>query len=314
MRAIVTGGTGVIGSQVVRALLARGVEVVVTSTRGRLALLADLEGRFESRLADVRDTEAMERLVGAVGPDVVVHLAAALPGACEADPVAAAELNVTATAALYEAAARAGARRFVYGSSKSAYGELAGAEPVTERAPARPLRVYDVTKHAGELLIAAQARRGGPEAVSLRFATIYGPGKAERHTGAALLSRLIEDAIAGRPVRIERGGDQVDDMIWVGDAAAGVAAAALAPGRLAPLYNLSTGVPTTLREFAAGVGAAFPTATIEVGGGDEYMGPDFIYGVLDPSLARRDLGFEADPDPARGAKRYAAALELLRGR
>jgi UDP-glucose 4-epimerase len=221
------------------------------------------------------------------------------------------ELNVTATVTLYEAAARAGARRFVYGSSKSAYGELAGAEPVSERAPARPLRVYDATKYAGELLIAAQARRGGPEAVSLRFATIYGPGKAERHSGAALLSRLIEDARAGRPVRIERGGDQVDDVIWVGDAAAGVAAAALAPGKLAPLYNLSTGVGITLRDFAAGVRAAFPDASIEVGPGFEYMGADFIYGVLDPARARAELGFEADPDPASGARRYAEALAAL---
>ena len=66
----------------------------------------------------------------------------------------------------------------------------------------------------------------GPEASALRFATIYAPGKADRHAGASVLSRLLDDAVAGRPVRIAGGGDQLDDMIWIGDATAGVLAAA----------------------------------------------------------------------------------------
>lgn len=76
--------------------------------------------------------------------------------------------------------------------------------------------------------------------------------------------------------------------------------------RRSRLYNLSTGVGISLREFAAGVAAAIPGAAIEVGPGLEYMGPDFVYGVMDPGLARAELGFEPEPDPTVNARRFAA--------
>lgn len=78
--------------------------------------------------------------------------------------------------------------------------------------------MYDVTKRAGEMVIEAQRRAGGPEATSLRFATPYGPGKGARYGGASVLSELIEAVVQGGEARLERGGDQVDDVIWVGDA------------------------------------------------------------------------------------------------
>ncbi len=307
MRTLVTGSTGVIGSVVVRLLLERGDAVVALSRSAEPAALAGLEGALEIRVADVRDAERVGSILAAARVDVVIHLAAALPSACETDPVAAVALNVLASASLYELASKAGIERFVYASSKSAYGKLPGGAVVSERHLSRPDTCYGATKLAAELSIGAQAQRGGPEASGLRFATIYAPGKADRHAGASVLSRLLDDAVAGRPVRIERGGDQADDMMRIGDAAAGIVAAASAPGRLSPLYNISTGVPTTLRAFADGVSRALPGADIEVGPGLEYMGPGFVYGVLDATLAREELGFIADPDPERGARRFAAA-------
>jgi UDP-glucose 4-epimerase len=238
----------------------------------------------------------------------VIHLAASLPAAAESDPLGAAQINVLASATLFEAAAHAGVERFVYASSKSAYGPLPDDTLINERHPARPTSCYGATKLAAELLLGAQALRGGPQATSLRFATIYAPGKAERHAGASVLSQLLDDAFAGRAVRIERGGDQVDDMIWVGDAAAGVVAAACSPGQLSPIYNISTGVAMTLREFAAGVTDVLHDASIEVGPGLDYMGPGFVYGVLDPTLAREELGFAAESDPRSGTRRFGAAL------
>jgi UDP-glucose 4-epimerase len=309
VRALVTGATGVIGVEVVRQLLDRGDSVLATGRRSLAdSPLADLDGQLESVAADVRDTERMGTIVASSKADVVIHLAAALPASAEADPVAATELNVLVSAALYELAASAGVARFVYASTKSAYGPLPDGLLVAERHPARPTTCYGATKLAAEIAIGAQALRGGPEASGLRFATIYAPGKAERHAGASVLSRLLDDALAGREVRIEHGGDQVDDMIWVGDAAAGIIAAALAPGPLAPLYNIATGVPMTLRKFAAGIRAVLPDADIEIGPGLDYMGPGFVYGVLDATLAREELGFVADADPASGTRRFAAAL------
>jgi UDP-glucose 4-epimerase len=304
---LVTGAGGVIGSVVVRGLLARGEEVVAMTRDGAPGSLAGLAGGVEVVAGDLRDRERLAELCAPAAVETVIHLAAFLPARSQADPVTATEVNVLGTAALFAAAAAGEVRRFVYASSKSAYGPMPAGEAVAESRPARPRDVYGATKYAGEVLIgAAAAGDGAPEASSLRFATIYGPGKAERHAGAALTSRLIATALAGRPVRIEAGGDQVDDLMYVADAAAGIVAAALHPGALAPLYNLSTGVGISLHDFAAGVAAAIPGAEIEVGPGLEYMGPDFVYGVMDPALAHADLGFEPEPDPTVNARRFAA--------
>jgi UDP-glucose 4-epimerase len=312
VRVLITGATGVIGAEVVRQLLERGDMVVASGRNLTLGPLALLGGELERHAADIRDSARMKSLIDGAHAEVVIHLAASLPATAEADPVGAAELNILATVGLFELAASAGVERFIYASSKSAYGPLPQGAVVDEQYLARPTSCYGATKLAAEIAIGAQALRGGPEACALRFATIYAPGKAERHAGASVLSRLLDDAVAGRPVRIASGGDQIDDMVWLGDAAAGVLAATSSAQRLAPLYNISTGVPMTLRKFADGVRVALPGVSIEVGPGLDYMGPGFVYGVLDATLARDELGFIADADPASGARRFAAALERPR--
>jgi UDP-glucose 4-epimerase len=309
MRALITGATGVIGAALVRQLLERGDEVLATARNPAAGLLGELAGEIESIAGDVRDGERMRAIIDSSRADVLINLAASLPATAEMDPVGAVELNVRGSAALYEMAAGAGIERFIYASSKSAYGALPDGAVVTEQYLSRPSTVYGATKLAAEMTIGAQAARGGPEACGLRFATIYAPGKADRHAGASVLSRLLDDAIARRPVVIHSGGDQVDDMIWVGDAATGILAAAASAGPLSPLYNISTGVGMTLRGFADGIRAVIPEASIEIGPGLDYMGPGFSYGVLDATLAREEIGFIADGDPASGTRRFAAALE-----
>ncbi|HEY2600714.1 MAG TPA: NAD-dependent epimerase/dehydratase family protein [Thermoleophilaceae bacterium] len=318
MTFLVTGGTGVIGAYVVRRLLELGDEVVATSSRGDATLLGASAADVRLERCDVRDAGAMQRLLDAHRPEVVIHLAAALPALCSAEPALAVELNVTATAALYAMAARQPVRRFVYASTKSAYGPDLPFEhgppqyaPIPEELPPRPLWMYDVTKYAGELVLTAGQRSGGPEVVSLRFATIYGPGKGGRHAGAAGLSRLIEAAIYGEEFRLAQGGDQVDDVIWVGDAAEGIVRVARAERPLHPLYNIASGTGIAIRDFAAAVAVAYPEAPIEIGPGLRYMGDEPTYGVLDITRAGEDLDFGPDPDPARGIELYAAGLEEL---
>jgi UDP-glucose 4-epimerase len=319
MNVLVTGATGVLGAHVLRRLLEQGEQVLGTSSRADTTLLGDLRGATALERADVRDTERMELLLARHRAQTVVHLAAVMPAACKEDPARAVDVNVTATAALYAAAARTGVERFVYASSKSAYGPELPAEhgppeykPITEDTPAKPVWMYDVTKRAGELVIEAQRRRGGPESTSLRFATVYGPGKGARYGGASALSSLIEAAIDGRAFKLARGGDQVDDVIWVGDAADGVARAARHRGALQPIYNISTGAGIAIGDFARAVASKYPQAQLDIGPGLQYMGTEPTYGVLDATRARRDLGFDADPDPVRGAALFDRALAELR--
>jgi UDP-glucose 4-epimerase len=316
MKILLTGATGMLGSHVIRCLVERGDSPVALSARGDPRLLGPLRDQVELTRCDIRDTDALTGLLA--GVDTVIHLAALMPAACQERPAEAVEINVSATAGLYAAAARAGVARFVYASSKSAYGPELPAEygapeyrPIPEELPARPSWMYDVTKLAGEMVVEAQRRAGGPEATSLRFATIYGPGKGARYGGASVLSALIETALRGGEARLERGGDQVDDVIWVGDAAEGVVRAALNDGPVRELYNIGSGRGIAIREFLATVAGAYPGARIEIGPGLHYMGEEPTYGVLDVTRAREDLGLIIDPDPVRGARLFEAALSEL---
>lgn len=317
MTTLITGGTGVLGSCVARRLVADGEHVLVLGTSGDTRLVSDLDGRVDLRRCDVRDRPAMERLIADESVDCVIHMAAMLHVASAADPAGAVDVNVGATAALYEACARLGVRRLVQASSKSVYGRLPqrhrapAFEPIDENTAARPATVYDATKYAAELVLAAQSREDGPEVASLRFATIYGPGKQLRHGPTAVLSVIVEGAIRGEPVRVPRGGDQVDDIIYVEDAAEGVVCAARARSRRHTVYNIGTGVGTRIADFAARVRAVLGPADIEIGPGLGYMGDDPVYGVLDVGRAREDLGFSCEPDVDGALIRYAALMERL---
>lgn len=317
MRVLVTGGLGVNGVWTVRRLLADGHEVVVLDNRDERDLIPELAGELDVVVADVADAAAVEDVVRARAPEVVVHMAAIIGAG--ADPVGAVRVNVGGTAAVCEAAVRHGVRRVVYTSSRAAYGALLGEHahptytPVTEDHPRAPVGLYDVTKLASEELGFWYSRTHGLEFVALRFATIYGPGKLQRHGGFSTYSSMIELPAAGRPVRIPQGGDEHDDTIYVADTADAVVAATLAPGRLPhAAYNIGTGRVVPLREFADAVRTELPGADIELGPGLDPMGMGVsYYGALDSSRARADLAWTPRHGLREGVRDYLATMARL---
>src|SRR5438552_4101471 len=133
MKALVTGGAGFIGSHLVDALVDRGDQVVVIddlSTGRRENLAGAAEKGAELVEADVTDASAVSSALGALGPELVFHLAAQIDvRRSVSDPVFDLGVNVAGTLNLLEAARQTGARRFVLASTGGAiYGEGAGAE------------------------------------------------------------------------------------------------------------------------------------------------------------------------------------------
>jgi UDP-glucose 4-epimerase len=122
---------------------------------------------------------------------------------------------------------------------------------------------------------------------------------------------VIERGLAGEPVRIAKGGDQKDDILYVEDAAEAIVAAALHPKPGHDVYNVSHGVGVTLHDLAAAVRAINPRADIEIGPGLNYMGWDINYaGVLDNRRAAASLGYGPRFDLKAAVADYA---EKLRG-
>ena len=258
-RVLVTGAAGFIGSHTVEALLARGHVVTGVDNfdpfyaeaikRGNLG--ASLENpRFSLAESDIRDARAMAGVFAVARPDVIVHLAArAGVRPSIADPVLYADVNVTGTAVLLEAAKQAGVRRVVFASSSSVYGN-AESVPFKESDPAPlPVSPYAATKRAGELLCETYAAlEREMRVISLRFFTVYGP-RQRPDLAIHKFTRLISD---GEPIPFFGDGTFSRDYTYVTDTLQGVLGAVDRTATMRPgheIYNLGESATTTLSEL-----------------------------------------------------------------
>jgi UDP-glucose 4-epimerase len=321
-RVFVTGGCGVNGSWVLRDLLERGFEVTAFDQVRDLSLMPDLDGQFEFVSGDVRDGALVSRLVHACKPDVIVHLAALVGYPLgRPDPKLVYDVNLLGTLNVLEAAVVNDVPRVVYTSSKSAYGVIVGLhgppayQPVSETyiglpAPPSFLSLYGHAKIASEGLGFNYQKAFGIDFIALRFATICAPGKLSRHGPMSIHSRLIENAMLGVTTALDKGGDERDDIVYVGDVAQAIGLATVTPYKGAAIYNVGQGRGFSLREMAAAIQDRFPAAKIEIGPGYDFMNVGFpAYSVLDISKTRRELGFEPRFDLPAMVEDYARVLE-----
>jgi UDP-glucose 4-epimerase len=315
-RVLVTGGLGAIGSYVVRALVAAGTRPVAYSPRGDTRLIADVVDSVDVVAGDVLDLAELLRTLRAHEVTRVVHLASLVVPTSQANPLRAVQVNVQGALHVFEAARVLGLRRVVYLSTKGVLGLTRGDaahptyRPLAEDEPPRPADVYSVTKLTVEQLAAHYARDFGVDLVGLRLTTTYGPGKGARHGFAATLTRLIEAAARGEPCYLERGADQLDDMIYHGDVAQGVLRACFIPRLEHRLFHIGSGRGTTYGEFAAAVRRQVSGAAVGVGPGlDPYNRQ--TYCLFDISLARRELGYEPAYDLDGGIADHLAVARRL---
>lgn len=262
-RVLVTGAAGFIGSHLAEALDAAEHCVVGVDNFDPFYPRAVKERnvaalRRRSRIAfhelDVRRPEA---LVPLLTPDtVIVHLAAkAGVRPSIADPVGYADANVTGTAAVAEAARRAGVGRLVFGSSSSVYGDTTPA-PFREDATAvDPLSPYAATKRGGELLLASLAPLYGLRVAALRFFTVYGP----RQRPDLAIHAFTRAMAAGQQITLFGDGTQSRDYTYCDDIVAGILAAIAWTGGAQPgveAFNLGGSRAVPLREMVAEIARA----------------------------------------------------------
>jgi UDP-glucose 4-epimerase len=302
MRVLVTGGLGVNGSWVTRRLLERGHEAVVFDARADMSLMEDIAERIEVVEGDIRELAELEAVISGHRIDRVVHMAALLHG-IQATPYEGFLVNGLGAINVMEAAVRTGTKKVVFASSRAVYGGAIGEQahptyaPFREDTPVRPRFIYETLKVTAEGMGRNYHEVHGLDFVTLRFAHIVGPGKGAWSSGHSVCSRMIDEALAGRPVVVDHGGDQRDDIIYAADMADGVVLAAESDLPGFRVYNISRGIATTLGDLADAVRRAIPGADITIGPGLNYMhAPEQWYGPLDNSRARRELGFEPQYD------------------
>ena len=277
MRAVVTGGAGFIGSNLVDALIARGDDVLVVDDfsfgkRKNLNPGADL---LEHDIRVPFDVEA----------DVVFHLAA------QADvqtsmkkPAFDAEVNVVGTVNVLQAAHTAGAQVIFSSSGGAGYGECPG--PVDESFPFLPLSAYGIAKKCGEEYLAGWNRIYGSSHIALRFANVFGPRQDSGLEGG-VVAIFLERLARGDETIIFGDGLQVRDFVYVGDI---VDALLAAVGRAGGPFNIGTARETTVDELhraCAAVAGVAHAPRLEA----ERLG-DVRRSVLDAGLAERELGWK----------------------
>jgi UDP-glucose 4-epimerase len=317
MTILLTGGLGVIGAWVTRKLVERGYRPVVLENRIDLSLMSDdVVQNIVLVEGDITNLDGLVRIFGEHKIQRVVHMAVLIPG-IQTELLKGFEVNATGTVKVLEAATRVGVERVVYTSSRAAYGHIDGPfahpqyRPIAEDHAQRPFLVYDVCKVAAEGMGRNYARMRGLQFVALRFAQIYGPGKL-RHGPYGIFSQLIENPLAGKPVKVPRGGEQRDDVIYVDDVAEAIVLATLKEQLAYDTYNISRGVGTTLHDFADAVRLAVPNAQIEIGPGLDYHGLGANYcGIMDNTRARNDLGFKPKFDLVGGVAHYVKTMQQL---
>ena len=108
-----------------------------------------------------------------------------------------------------------------------------------------------------------------------------------------IFPRLIEQPALANPVKIDQGGDAVDDFLYYGDLAQALVRCCFAAGPLLPFYHVGSGQGLQLKDLAKAVLNRLPEAQIEIGPGPAFIPrPPNYHCVLDFSAARRDFGYE----------------------
>jgi UDP-glucuronate 4-epimerase len=252
-RVLVTGAAGFIGSHLVEALARRGDEVVGIDNfdpfypramkERNLRELGRLPG-FTFHEQDMLDVAALERHLT---PDTVIAHLAAKAGVRPslADPVGYAHANVTGTAAVLEAARRAGVSRIAFGSSSSVYGDSTPVPFREDAVAVEPVSPYAATKRAGELLLRAVAPIYGFRSAALRFFTVYGPRQRPDLAIHAFARRMVD----GEVITLFGDGTQARDYTYCDDITAGVIAA----------VDWTASAPVGMEAFNLGGNRSVPT-------------------------------------------------------
>jgi CDP-glucose 4,6-dehydratase len=218
---LVTGATGLVGAWLTRRLVEVGADVVCLVRdwvpQSELVRSTTLE-RVKVARGDIRDRDALERIIGEYETDTVIHLAAqTIVGIANRNPISTFETNIQGTWNLLEACRRSpGVRSIVIASSDKAYGDQE-ILPYSEEAPLQGRHPYDVSKSCADLLALTYAKTYEAPVAITRCGNFYGGGDLNWNR---IVPGTIRSALRGERPVIRSDGQYVRDYFYVEDGAA----------------------------------------------------------------------------------------------
>lgn len=276
------------------------------------------------------------------GQEVIVHLAAET-GTGQSmymiDHYTA--VNIQATAAMLDILAgqkNHGVRRMVIASSRSIYGEgkyltadgtavyphqrraadmqagrfelyddsghaltLVGTD---EEARIHPSSVYGITKQVQEQLVMTVCPTAGIEPVGLRYQNVYGPGQSLSNPYTGILSIFSNIIMQGGEINIFEDGLESRDFVYIDDVVDATCRAIELPAAAGHIFNVGSGVRTSVLEVVSQLKAAYGTDTVSRVTGAFRLG-DIRHNIADLTRIRETLGFEPSVSFAEGIQKFA---------
>lgn len=299
MKILVTGGAGFIGSQIVDALIERGVQtsIIDNLSTGKKENINPKAAFYHT---DIRD-KAIKEIFEKEGPDIVFHEAAqASVRISVADPCMDADINIVGSLNVIDNCRAYGVKKLIFASSGGAiYGEQESF-PAPEPHPTRPLSPYGAAKLSIEHYLEYYRLVFGLPYVALRYSNVYGP-RQDPFGEAGVVAIFTSQMLGGETPTVNGDGGQTRDYVFVKDV---VAANIAAMERdVTGAFNIGTGKETSVNELYEIIKKKTGYA------GDKKHGPaktgEQYRSVLDASQAKKSLGWNGSVSIEEGLARTA---------
>jgi UDP-glucose 4-epimerase len=290
MKALVTGGSGFIGSHVVDNLRDKGIEVRVYD-----GIMPTFRKDIEYYQGSILDKTSLGFALN--GVDAIFHLAAVADVKdVYSDPYNSEAINVRGTINVLEAARNAGVKRIIFGSTTWVYSE-ASSSNVDELTPLHaPTHLYTATKLSGEYYCQSYSKLYDMEVTILRYGIPYGP----RARDGAVIPIFVKKAINGEPLTIAGDGLQFRKFVYVEDLAEGnvLALKTIAKNKI---YNLDGSEKVSIKQIAETIKKIIGNVKIEY---TPARPGDFSGKEVSSQLAAKELGWEPKVSFEEGVRRY----------
>jgi UDP-glucose 4-epimerase len=250
---VVTGGLGFVGHNLVKFLVDNhdaDVTVIDNCINSKPAILGDHLDKVTFIEADVTNFASIEKYIAAA--NYVFHLACVQIGASSSIPRKDVEVNAISTLDILEFLRHkrpAHFERFIYTSSASIYGSTTHL-PIKETSRTKVLSNYAATKLLGENYTTIYGANYDIPVTSVRYSNIYGYGQTPQNPYCGVLGIFIHNAILGKDLTVIGDGEQTRDYTFITDAVAATTLAAVHPAALNEVYNVGSGVETSVNKLA----------------------------------------------------------------
>jgi UDP-glucose 4-epimerase len=257
-RVLVTGGLGFCGSNLTRFLAERfDCRVTVIDDCSNASLPAELPRNVDVVVGDIRDPAKFETHLRA--NPWIFHLACRTILTCGTDPESDLTVNAMSTLRLLEWLRReqpAALQRLLYTSSTSIYGNCRHL-PADELDPPHILNHYAATKYLGEQYALLYHMAYGLPTVCVRYSNVYGPGQTTSNPYCGVIGKFLDAAAAGQVLTVHGDGEQTRDYTYIDDVVEATVLAAVSPKAIGDVFNIGTGVETSVNTIAAEVRGLF---------------------------------------------------------